>query len=178
MNELHPLATKFAANSPLQGLLRIDQLAFIARSDSDEMAIKRQLRLQDADWVEDTVVAKGYVRGHGEAAVNKAKLLFNYDLGVEVEILRYTEGANYPDIGNVPSCNLAHIGMHVEKGMEIPSPLAGFVFACPMIQQVCTQEHTNEFLLSTGRRYRYTIYDTKALLGVYLKVIERLEAGE
>lgn len=175
---MHPLATKGIGLSPLLGWLKIDQLAFIARNDTDEMLIKRFLRLDKADWTEDHVVAKGYVRGVEGEAENTAKLLFNYDLGVEVEILRYTDGPNYPEIGGVPSGNLAHIGMHVEKGSSVPEGLQDFVFAVPMIQQVITQSHTNEFLLSTGRRYRYTIYDTKPLFGVYLKVIERIEAGQ
>lgn len=172
----HPLATKLPEMSPLQGLLKIDQLAFIARSDTEETLIKRFLRLDKADWVEDYVVAEGYVRGHEGTQSNRAKLLFNYDLGVEVEILRYIEGPNYPDEGAVPSGHLAHIGYHVEKGQKIPEPLDGFMFSAPVIQQVVTKTHTNEFLITTGRRYRYTIYDTKPMFGVYMKVIERLEA--
>lgn len=175
---MHPLSTKLPDVSPLMGLLKIDQLAFIARSDSEEMLIKRFLRLSDADWVEDTVVASGYVRGCAGDQTNIAKLLFNYDLGVEVEILRYVTGPNYPDVGNVPSGNLAHVGMHVEKGKELPEWLRDSTFSAPIIQQVVTQQHTNEFLISTGRRYRYTIYDTKPLFGVYFKVIERLEKND
>lgn len=176
MTKIHPLATADAVFSPLMGLLKIDQLAFLARNDQDEFMIKKLLRLHNADWVEDNVVAEGYVRGFGDEGRNVAKLLFNYDLGVEVEILRYVDGPNYPDIGEVPSGTLAHIGMHIEKSKEIPPSLENFVFASPIIQQVVTKEHTNQFLIDSGRRYRYTIYDTKNLLGVYLKVIERLEA--
>lgn len=174
---IHPLQTKVEGMSPLMGLMKIDQLAFIARTDHDEWLIKRLLRLQEADWVEDHVWAKGYIRGHGEDCHNKAKLLFNYDLGVEVEILRYTEGANYPDIGGVTSGHLAHVGFHVEKGKSIPDAMKDFVFSTSIIQQVETYRHTNPFLIETGRRYRYTIYDTKPLFGVYMKVIERLESG-
>lgn len=175
---MHPLVTKDQNLSPLLGLMKIDQIAFIARNDTDEMLIKRLLRLDRADWVEDHVVATGYVRGVDGEASNTAKLLFNYDLGIEVEILRYIDGPNYPDEGNVLSGNVAHIGFHVEKGKGLPEAMEDFVFSAPIIQQVVTQSHTNEFLISTGRRYRYTIYDTKPLFGVYLKVIERLEAGE
>lgn len=177
------LQTIDAAKSPLLGLLRIDQLAFLARTDEDEAAIKKQLRLTDANWVEDRVVAEGYVRGarqpgeaRGVKSVNTAKLLFNYDLGVELEILRYIDGHNYGDVGQVPSCQLCHVGCHVEKGKELTGPLKDWTFSAPIIQQVETQSHTNAFLIETGRKYRYTIYDTKALLGVYFKVIERLEA--
>ncbi len=158
------------------GLLKIDQLAFISRSTEDTAVIKSNFRLQDADWVEDYVEARGYVRGAERNATNTARLLFNYDLGVELEILQYTDGPNYPDVGKVPSCSLCHIGFHVEKGKKIPGALQNWVFAYPMIQQVETQKHTNQFLLDTGRRYKYTIYDTRDFLGVYLKVIERIEA--
>jgi len=172
---MHPLHTKLGT-SPLLGLLGLDQVAFIARSDTDEMLIKRFLRLDQADWVEDEVVAKGYVRGVEGEATNTAKLLFNYDFGIEVEILRYLDGPNYPEIGAVPAGNVAHLGFHVEKGKHVPPAMKDFVFSCPIIQQVVTQSHTNQFLIDSGRRYRYTIYDTKPLFGIYLKVIERLEA--
>lgn len=177
------LQTTDPAKSPLLGLLKIDQLAFLARSDEDEAAIKKQLRLTEANWVEDRVLAEGYVRGartpgtpRDVKSQNVAKLLFNYDLGLEVEILRYTSGSNYADVGSVPSCQLCHVGCHVEKGKELTGQLAEWAFAAPIIQQVETLTHTNEFLRSTGRKYRYTIYDTRGLLGVYFKVIERLEA--
>lgn len=179
------LMTKDPLNSPLMGLLKIDQLAFIARNDEDEAMIKKQLRLSNAAWVEDEVVARGYVRADPASLnptpdrnqENTAKLLFNYDMGVEVEILRYTEGRNYADVGGVESGHLCHIGAHVEKGKQLPEALANWTLACPIIQQVETLTHTNPFLVETGRKYRYTIYDTKDILGVYFKVIERLEAA-
>lgn len=176
------LMTSTPRLSPLMGLLKIDQLAFAAYSDEDEAAIKKQLRLTEANWVEDWVVASGYVRG-GRApgapradSSNTAKLLFNYDLGLEVEILRYVSGPNYLEAAGVKPCHLCHIGAHVEKGMEIPQGLKDFTVGAPIIQQVETEQHTNPFLVETGRRYRYTIYDTQALFGTFFKVIERLEA--
>lgn len=174
---MHPLSTKSITNSPLMGVLKLDQIAFVARNDTEELLIKRMLRLQDANWVEDEVVASGYVKGFGDDQTNKAKLLFNYDLGIEVEILRYTEGVNYVEVGGVDSGNVAHIGFHLEKGQSLEQ-FQGLVFPSSLMQQVVTREHTNEFLLKSGRRYRYTIYDTKPLFGVYLKVIERIEAGD
>jgi len=166
--------------SPLLGLIKIDQLAFIARSDEDEIAIKKQLRLTHADWVEDYVVASGYVQGARKAGeprgaqTNIAKLLFNYDLGVELEILRYTDGHNYADENKVPSCSLCHIGAHVEPGVELEGSFKDWMMCCNIIQQVETQKHTNPFLVRTGRKYRYTIYDTYKILGTHFKVIERL----
>jgi hypothetical protein len=54
--------------------------------------------------------------------------------------------------------------------------MSDFIVPAPIIQQVTTITHTNEYLRQIGRRYRYTIYDTKAFLGVYFKIIERIEA--
>jgi hypothetical protein len=182
----HPLVTKLPGISPLSGLLKIDQIAFCARTDEDERALKARFRLDKADWVEDHVVAEGYVRGgrqpgepRGLKNCNVAKLLFNYDLGIELEILRYLEGHNYVDQAEIPSGQICHIGAHVEKGVDITDPSHGlpidFVIPAPIIQQVETVTHTNDFLVKSGRRYRYTIYDTKPLLGVFFKIIERLE---
>ena len=42
-HNMHPLATVNPALSPLQGLLKIDQLAFIARNDNDIAGLKREL---------------------------------------------------------------------------------------------------------------------------------------
>lgn len=178
------LITKDKANSPLLGLLKLDQIAFIARSDEDEALIKKQLRLEKANWVKDEVTARGYVRGAPRGSLNVAKLQFNYDYGIEIEILRYIAGPNYADANSgtmseregIKSCNPCHLGFHLEKGEELPDVLQNWAFACGIIQQVDTIEHTNQFLIDTGRRYRYTIYDTKNLLGIYLKVIERKEA--
>ena len=60
---MHPLSTKLPELSPLMGLLRIDQLAFLARNDHDEAMIKRMLRLDKAEWVEDQL--------SGDYALNK-----------------------------------------------------------------------------------------------------------
>jgi len=146
---------------------KIDQLAFISHSERDTAAIKKQLGLESAEWTEDICVASGEVRG--ESGTNKARLLFNYDMGIEVEILQYLEGPNYASTLN--SGRICHYGIHATAGKPVPT------FDAPIIQRVKTRTHTNEFLLKTGRHYQYTIYDTINTLGVYTKVIERIEAG-
>lgn len=174
------LMTQDPKLSPLMGLLKIDQIAFLARNDEDERAIKKQLRLTNANWVEDEVVAKGYVQGARVPGTprgpqtNRAKLLFNYDFGIELEILRYIDGPNYADQAGLKSCRICHIGAHVEKGKEIPPGLEAFVIPTSMAQEVTTQSHTNPFLIETGRRYRYSIYNTLDMLGMFFKVIERI----
>jgi hypothetical protein len=145
--------------------MKIDQIAFIAHSDKDEADIKAKLGLTDAVWVEDTVVATGEV--FGVPGTNTAKLLFNYDNGIEVEILRYTDGPNYAE--KIPGGHLCHIGMHYSGEGDVPA------FGEKIAQQVVTVSHTNEYVVSRGRHYRYTIFDTVAAHGVYLKVIERIQ---
>jgi len=145
---------------------KIDQLAFISHNDRHTALVKDELGLVDAEWIEDVCIAEGVVRGkHG---TNKARLLFNYDMGIEVEILQYLEGPNYAE--NVRGGHICHYGIHATAGEEVP------VFGAQIVQQVNTLSHTNAYLLETGRRYRYTIYDTLDSLGVYTKVIERIEA--
>lgn len=145
----------------------LDQVAYISHSEADTRAIKEQLGLQDAEWVEDICVASGTVRGL--PGTNTARLLFNYDMGVEVEILQYLDGPNYASQLN--SGRICHIGIHDDGTGSVPT------FPATVVQQVVTETHTNPFLLETGRQYRYTIYDTLNTLGVYTKVIERIEAG-
>lgn len=166
------LMTKASFNSPLMGLLKLDQIAFAAYDYDDEVEIKRMLRLENADWVYDEVVAEGYVcpNDAGVPSTNKAKLLFNYDYGIEVEILRYKSGDNYLTSQGIKPRSICHVGFHIEKGNSI----SGTIFGGQVIQQVETISHTNPFLSTTGRRYRYTIYNNP-IWGVNLKTIERIE---
>lgn len=151
---------------------KIDQIAYISYGEKDTRDIKAALGLIDADWTEDRVVAKGTVRG--QEGTNTAKLLFNYDTGVELEILQYTDGPNYAS--GLTGGRLCHIGIHADSFSQRNGYQSVPTFDAPIIQQVETESHTNPFLLANGRKYRYTIYDTFSTLGVYMKVIERIEA--
>ena len=153
---------------PLAGNIRIDQLAFCAYTDEDEKAIKQFLKLEDAAWIEDTVTAKGIVTGIANVT-NIAKLQFNYDLEHEVEILRYINGPNYLDAFEVPGGRMCHIGSHFVGSGNVPRVDA------PIVQQLVTEIHTNPFQAEHNRHYRYTIYNTYNRLGLFFKIIERLE---
>lgn len=150
---------------------KIDQMAFISFGEKDTAAIKKALGLEEAQWIEDYVIAEGMVRGH--AATNKARLLFNYDMGIEVEILQYLEGANYAE--RLAGGRICHYGIHADGFSVREGHKKAPTFDAPIVQQVETMSHTNPFLLESGRRYRYTIYDTIGSLGVYTKVIERIK---
>mgnify|MGYP003600791641 CR=1 FL=1 len=82
-------AINIASVAALFGSLKIDQIAFACHSDEQEAEIKETLGLAGHHWVEDECVATGMVRYENTASTNRAKLLFNYDLGIEVEILGF-----------------------------------------------------------------------------------------
>lgn len=155
---------------PLAGNIKIDQLAFCAWTDEDEEAIKSFLKLEKANWIEDTVTARGQVYKNMEAR-NTAKLLFNYDLEHEVEILRYIEGPNYLALAEMPGGRMCHVGSHFIGDGDVPRVDA------PIIQQLVTETHTNPFQAENNRHYRYTIYNTYQRLGLFFKIIERLDRG-
>ena len=154
--------------------LVLDQLAFYAADAMAVEKVKRMLGLENADWTEDFVT--GHVSVFGEPGnISKARLLFNYDLGHEVEILTYLQGPNWhrhrDKEGNGPSTKpgaepfVSHIGFHVN---DLPLP----TLAWPVAQRLTTTFHSNEAI--KDRRYEYVIYDTYHSLGVDLKYIKRL----
>lgn len=129
------------------------------------------------DWIDDHVVARGFVKGIGEG-VNEADLRFNYQATrpdakpLEVEILHYTDGPNWMQ-RHAPS--VSHLGMHVtaQELAEIRTKMDDLNVR--VAQEVFTESHTNAFLIETGRKYQYVIFDTRAILGVDLKFIVRRE---
>lgn len=154
---------------PLAGNIKIDQLAFCAWTDNDEKFIKQFLKLENSDWIKDTVTARGQV-GSEFNVTNVAKLQFNYDLEHEVEILRYLSGPNYLMLADVPGGRMCHIGSHfIGEGDAVPR------VDVPIIQQLVTETHTNPFQAEHKRHYRYTIYDTYRRMGLFFKIIERLD---
>lgn len=151
---------------------KIEQIAIAPKNP--ELA-KTLLKMIGANsWITDTVKARGLV--YGEPGDNVANLHFNYDLGenLEFEILDYREGPNWVAEGEAFG-SVCHLGMHV-TGEELGDWFEFFhQNNIGIAQQVETQEHTNDFLIETGRKYKYVIFDTRALIGVDLKFIVRVE---
>lgn len=155
--------------------LVLDQIAFYAPDALAEACIKMMLGLDQAEWTEDWVEGRVSVFGEPEN-FSTAKLLFNYDLGIEVEILQYISGPNWHrhrDLagrgpftrpGGAPF--QSHIAFHVNEG-DIP------ILPWPIAQTMTTTSHSNPAI--TDRRYHYVIYDTRDTLGVDLKYIKRVD---
>lgn len=150
--------------------MKIDQVAFYARSEDEANRIKAQFGLLDAQWIRDTVTARSIVRGSEHQ--NVAKLQFNYDLGIELEILRYTSGANWHELNPlaVNDSFISHIGIHLEDGEEFP-----VMEHCKLVQETFTISHTAEYLTTgpaAGRKYHYRIFELSP--GSYVKYIRRI----
>jgi hypothetical protein len=168
----------------VQGLLpKFDQVAFYVPSIEDA---KRNYRILGCtEWTDDVVTAVGTV-GKEKDCTNVARLAFNYQLNTELELIRYSAGRNWhqeangrPHVGEDGSCAAAfmsHMSYHVENMYDEVSRLTKFGFK--VVQDVKTISHTNQYLLSTGRKYNYVIFDTRAMLGFDLKLIKRLESKE
>lgn len=154
--------------------MKCDQVAYYCVNEASELCVKRFLGLENAQWLQDKVTALSSVDG-APLARNVGLLQFNYDLGIEIEILRYIEGDHWH------KCNpeflwasaddeanpfVSHIGYHVE---EFPAAVGGL-----LVQETWTESHTSEYLTTgagAGRKYHYRIYQ---LGSTYQKFIKRI----
>jgi hypothetical protein len=157
--------------------VHIDQVAIYSETPEEIERIKALFGLQDAKWISDTVTAMSSVYGSG-LEQNIAELLFNYDLGVELEILRYVSGPSWHDVRSSgmapavyvpPKSFISHIGIHLEDSEEFP-PMPG----CELVQETWTQSHTSKYLVANGRTYHYKIFELSP--GSYIKYIKRIHA--
>lgn len=162
---------------------KVEQLALHPRNPKAAIALLTEMGL--AEWAKDHVVARGAVRGI--AGGNEADLAFNYqatrglptadeDIAqpLELEVLHYTSGPHWMEV-HEPSAS--HIGMHVSEE-ELGEWHKFFTSrGIKIAQQVNTQSHTNPHI--AGQRwYTYTIYDTRAILGIDVKFIVRRAAPQ
>lgn len=160
--------------------MKIDQIAFYAHNSEQARAIKKHLGLLHRVWVVDEVVGAvslGGISGPNtlgaQSSLSGALLEFNYDLGIEVEILTYKDASNwhalYTPEYEQGKTFMSHIGIHLGDGEDFREVDA------PLVQEMITKSHTNEYLIKKGRTYHYKIYDTRNLLGCYTKYIKRIE---
>lgn len=169
---------------------KCDQIAFYAHNKAQADAIKAMFGLANANWVEDFVsgdvtiwplgVSDGLISNPlFSREPSRGHLQFNYDLGIEIEILTYLEGPNWHDChtpqyaGGIPF--LSHIGFHIPDDGEMPFNLGG---KTALVQEMFTQRHTNEYVVSRGRKYHYKIFDTRNVNGVYTKLIHRIKSAK
>ena len=145
----------------------MNQIAFYCAGPGAENEVKQQFGLTQAEWVVDTVYADVVVRG--KKGRNVAELQFNYDLGCELEIIRYTSGPHWMEkiIGAKPF--LAHIGIHLPDAAKWPDAPEW-----QLVQEAETYKHTAAHLntgYAAGRLYSYRIYEVSP--HTFVKYIKR-----
>ena len=152
----------------------MNQIAFYASSDEQAEQIKAQFGLSNAEWIKDTVHARSSVWDFPEEP-NTAELHFNYDLGIELEILRYIQGRNWHDPARILDGQfkvpfISHVGIHLADGEEFPA-----MEHCKLVQETFTVSHTAKYLTegpAAGRKYHYRIFEMSQ--GSYIKYIRRI----
>lgn len=162
-------------------LKKIEQIAF---STCDIDYSKRQYEpLGITQWESDIVTAKGTLHTYSQYGeegtreiINVARLEFNYDMEVELELIQYLAGDNWHNFQGRKGMFQSHMSYHVE---DMPSEVQRLKSAgLRVIQEVKTLSHTNPYLLKTGRKYHYVIFDSRNQLGFDLKLIKRIEKDD
>lgn len=151
-----------------------DQIALCPRDP--KAAARLLMDMGVTNWTVDRVIARGTVNDE-KGVINVADLAFNYDTisHNELELLHYVEGKNWMN-DPVRANSVSHLGSHcTESELE----LWKVFFAernVGVVQEVITESHTNP-AIAGKRKYKYAIFDTKAILGVDIKMIVRIETG-
>jgi hypothetical protein len=154
--------------------MKLDQIAYYAHNENQSQDIKKAMGLEHGEWVLDRAageVLNPQVSPVWEASVGD--LQFNYDLGVEFEILTYLEGPHWHEdklecLHGEPF--LSHLGFHMDAGEAVP---AHVLEKGILVQEMNTHSHSNEYVNSRNRTYHYEIYQMPS--GPDLKYIWRIE---
>lgn len=157
--------------------MKLDQLCVYTSTLEMAEQSKITLGLQDSVWVRDEVYGNVKVmdkHGKWHEGISFGVLQFNYDTGMEYELLTYLDGPNWHDLHNVDQqpARIGHVGYHLEDGEEWPTH-----FGDCIVQEMITTKHSNPKVIEANRNYHYRIYDTVMQLGYYSKVIRRIGAG-
>ncbi len=151
--------------------MKIEQVAI--RSNDPDKLIKNLKQLGIDEWVQDLVTAKGTVFAD-KNVINVATLNFNYQLGFELEVLKYESGNNWHKYDGRDVCDhsLSHMGLHVSKEEMNHWKTKMRLMNIEIAQEVYTQSHTNPGV--KGRKYHYVVFDSTKFIGFDLKLIERI----
>jgi hypothetical protein len=157
--------------------MKMDQIAIAVTDERQATVVMNHFGLQAKPWIEDIVTCQSWVLGAGQHEHrNVAHLRFNYDLGMEFEIIRWTEGPSWhlrsPWYG-LNSPFFSHMGVHLEEGEDWPMETND----CKLMQKTRTLTHSNPAYSDPKsrlyhRQYTYRIYAFSP--GTYVKYIRRI----
>ena len=155
--------------------MKVDQIALKAtegRSFEETMALAEVIFGLDTRWIFDTVHADGMVWPFEGTQSNIARLAFNYSKDLEIEVIEYLDGKNFHHM--IPG-GISHFGIHMSDDNEFNHHHAILLSKFQVIQSVETISHTSKYLNSIGRRYEYSIFDTRKVTGAATKLIRRIQ---
>lgn len=158
-------------------LKKIEQIAF--HTNDIDHTKDQYYPLGIRKWESDIVTAKGtlHISEYGDTEIreitNVARLEFNYDMEVELELIQYLAGDNWHSYQRRTGTFQSHMSYHVEDMQFEVQRLKNA--GLRVIQEVKTLSHTNPHLLQNGRKYHYVIFDSRDKLGFDLKLIKRIE---
>lgn len=165
--------------------MKIDQIAFYCNTEQAEEIVKATFGLIDeSKWTKDKAISTNKIypmHGNPYACRAVGELQFNYDLGIEFEILRYSSGSSWHN--HLPN-NIAlrgtmlpfisHVGIHLDDGEDFPDNTFMDETHCwRLVQETRTHQHTNQYIVEKRRTYEYKIYES--VPGTYIKYIKRHE---
>lgn len=167
---------------------KIEQIAISVPQRDGAVEFLQKIGL--ADWFYDRVYATGHVFDQRDVS-NVANLAFNYQAGngadseagkpLEFEVLEYTEGANWIGYnitqGYAHQNQVSHLGMHVTAEELLEWRALMSQEGVGIAQEVLTNKHENP-AIRDKRFYNYVIFDTRAIIGVDLKFIVRIDVPE
>jgi hypothetical protein len=149
--------------------MKLDQICLYAKHNWQIQRIKEQFGLLDAFWIVDKVEMLNRLPPSDEWHAAIAELNFCEKLGIQFEIMRFTQGPHW-HMFNDESIFISHIGLHVEDWPVVPHAL--------LVQETRTLHHSapafhNIKSSQYGRRYEYQIYEIAPL--TYIKLIKRIQ---
>ncbi len=163
---------------------KIEQVAYHVKDiDEGKRHFEHALGLAKENWIDDTVVAMGKIAGCPLEQLNKAHLTFNYQVGLELELIQYVEGVNWHSVAGRVGNNFepfsvvfpSHLGMHVTSLVQMGEWITQMKKAgISVAQEVETLSHTNPVLVNLKQYYHYVVFNSRHLLGFDLKLIRRM----
>jgi len=151
--------------------MKIEQIAFGVK-DPVKVIDLFSANLGLTEWIKDEVAAKGII--NGKKGSNVAELHFNYQWGIELELLRYNSGRNWHEYRNPYGLPMfpSHQGYHCTEDEALHKIDEMGALNIGIIQEVYTYNHTNP-AIAGKRQYHYIIFDSLEALGYDLKLIIR-----
>ena len=158
--------------------MRMDQIAYHVPNDGAARMVMNTFGLKEENFTIDYAKGKVWLPHVGWGDM-EAKLRFNYDMGIEFELLTYLMIPNcisrccFREIEDVSLVHFSHIGIHLEEGEDFPSPECMI-----MVQEMMTESHTNENV-PVGQTYHYKIFGYKEnVKGPFIKYIKRIPEND